>query len=324
MRNNIPQRTLARSITKTASRQTYYTIRFLADRDRTEDAYRAYAYFRWVDDTLDTGSGYTQSGMASWRRDVEGQERITFLERQNSLLEKSYRGESIQDATLEEQMLIELVRGDHEKNSGLQAYLRSMMKVMEFDAGRRGRLISQAELHEYTRWLASAVTEAMHYFIGHSSFSPHDETRYLAVTAAHITHMLRDTFDDVQAGYYNIPREALEAGRVQPQDLLSKTYREWVCSRVRLARQYFDAGREYLARVESPRCRLAGFAYVARFEWLLDTIEREGYCLRPEYSERKSLGTGLRMGLSTLSSLLNLRERENLSQPVVSQSIRKS
>jgi hypothetical protein len=40
-----------------ASKQTYYTIRFLADRDRVADAYRAYGYFRWVDDTLDAGPG---------------------------------------------------------------------------------------------------------------------------------------------------------------------------------------------------------------------------------------------------------------------------
>ena len=57
MMNNItPQETLATSITKAASKQTYYTIRFLADRERVADAYRAYAYFRWVDDTLDAGS----------------------------------------------------------------------------------------------------------------------------------------------------------------------------------------------------------------------------------------------------------------------------
>lgn len=41
------------SITKAASKQTYYMIRFLVDRDRVSDAYRAYAYFRWVDDCLD-------------------------------------------------------------------------------------------------------------------------------------------------------------------------------------------------------------------------------------------------------------------------------
>lgn len=309
---NTIQTTLARSITKAASKQTYYTIRFLVDRERVADAYRAYAYFRWVDDTLDAESNIAQRGT---------RQRVIFLNRQKSLLEKCYRGESFQHTTPEEQMLVELVRRDHEKNSGLQSYLRYMMQVMEFDAKRRGRLISQAELNEYTHWLATAVTEAMHYFIGHCCRAPHDETRYLAVTGAHITHMLRDMFDDVQAGYYNIPREVLEAHHIQPQDIHSQAYRTWVQSRVQFARKCFKAGREYLARVENPRCRLAGFAYTARFEWLLDTIEQENYFLRPEYTERKSLSTGLRMGLSTLSALIH--GKETLPQPVVSQPLRK-
>jgi len=61
---------LASATTKSASRQTYYTIRFLVDRQRVEDAYRAYAYFRWVDDVLDgdalaaTGSS---PGSGTWK-----------------------------------------------------------------------------------------------------------------------------------------------------------------------------------------------------------------------------------------------------------------
>lgn len=304
------QRSSAPSITKAASKQTYYTIRFLADRDRVQDAFRAYAYFRWVDDTLD---GESTSDF----------NRIVFIQRQKSLLEKSYRGELPRDANAEEKMLVELIQRDQEKNSGLQTYIRNMMQVMDFDVQRRGRLISQIELNEYTRWLASAVTEAMHYFIGHDRYAPRDESRYLAVTAAHITHMLRDTFDDVQAGYYNIPREILDANHIQPGDVQSKAYCNWVQGRIQLARRYFTAGRDYLCRVEEARCRLAGFAYAARFEWLLDTIEREEYQLRPEYSERKSVGTGLRMGLETLSSLMHRHVAQPAHQGVVSQSLRK-
>ena len=205
---------LAASITKAASEQTYYTIRYLVDSDRVADAYRAYAYFRWVDDSLDAESGPALSGGV--RRKLsnpvdEAVARSAFIERQKSLLEKCYRGESPRDADIHERMLVDLVNTDHEKNSGLQCYLRNMMGVMDFDAKRRGRWVSQMELNEYTHLLASAVTEAMHYFIGHCCYSPHNEARYLAVTAAHITHMLRDTFDDVQAGYYNIPREVLDA-----------------------------------------------------------------------------------------------------------------
>ena len=217
---------LASSITKAASKQTYYTIRLLVDRERMEDAYRAYAYFRWVDDILDADSGSIS-------------ERTAFLERQKSLLEACYRGEMPRNVDPQENMLVELVRQDHEKNSGLKAYLNNMMLVMDFDTRRRGRLISQAELSDYTHWLAIAVTEAMHYFIGHDEFSPHDSRRYLAVSAAHIAHMLRDTADDMQLGYYNIQREVLEANHIWTQDVKSEAFHSWVKSRVDLARRVY-------------------------------------------------------------------------------------
>jgi len=73
--------TIAESITKVASKQTYYTIRFLVDRERVQDAYRAYGYFRWVDDTLDAES-------------MTGGERGAFIQRKNSLREKGYRARS--------------------------------------------------------------------------------------------------------------------------------------------------------------------------------------------------------------------------------------
>jgi hypothetical protein len=303
--------TVASSITKAASKQTYYTIRFLVDRDRVDGAYRAYGYFRWVDDILDADSG--SDAVLS---EVKVAERRAFLERQKSLLEECCRSETPRDASIQEKILVELVKHDQEKNSGLQSYLRNMMQVMDFDAQRRGRLISQVELNEYTRWLATAVMECIHHFIGHDDCTPHDETRYLAVSAAHITHMLRDTFDDVQIGYYNIPREILEENHIGPRDVSSDAYRAWVKERVQLAREYFKAGKGYFARVQNARCRLACFAYIARFEWLLDTIEREGYCLRPRYDERKSAGAGLRMSWLTLASMVNWRTTRSLQQPV--------
>jgi len=310
--------TPASSITKAASKQTYYTIRFLVDRKRVDDAYRAYGYFRWVDDILDTGSG-----SALVQSEGEACERSSFLERQKSLLESCYRGESPQDVNIQENMLVELVQHDQEKNSGLQVYLRNMMQVMDFDARRRGRLISQVELNGYTHWLATAVMECIHYFIGHDDYAPHDETRHLAVFAAHIAHILRDTFDDAQLGYYNIPREILEEKHIGLQDVQNDAYRAWVKSRVLLAREYFKAGKSYFARVENLRCRLACFAYIARFEWLLDTIEREGYLLRPQYNERKSAGIGLWMSRLTLSSMLSLRGVDTLHQPDVSHQLGK-
>jgi hypothetical protein len=70
MKNTNETLGLAASITKAASTQTYHTIRYLVDKDRVADAYRAYAYFRWVDDSLDAGS-------------TTAPERNAFVERQN-------------------------------------------------------------------------------------------------------------------------------------------------------------------------------------------------------------------------------------------------
>jgi phytoene/squalene synthetase len=288
---------LAAGITRTASKQTYYTIRFLADRQRVGDAFRAYAYFRWVDDIVD-GEDNCRTGSQP--------DKIAFIERQKSLLEACYGGEIPDDLCAEERMLVDMIRNDTEKDSGLQIYLRNMMEVMLFDAERRGRVISQSELSEYSRKLAAAVTEAMYYFIGHDDPSPDHEARYLAVTAAHITHMLRDSLEDVDNGYFNIPQEVLTGCGISPRDVDSRAYREWVCGRIQLAKKYFNAGRECTARVRNLRCRLAGFAYTARFEWMLRAIERDHYCLRSEYPQRKSLWAGLWMGWYALKSMFAL------------------
>jgi hypothetical protein len=304
---------LASAITRGASKQTYYTIRFLVDRPRMDDAYRAYAYFRWVDDVLDAAS---PSGSA--KSDDERVERRSFLDRQMSLLDRCLRGAVPRDANPQEAMLVELIRRNDPMDAGLEAYLRNMMLVMDFDVRRRGRLVAQAELDEYTRWLATAVTEAMHHFIGHGAAAPHDATRYLAASGAHIVHMLRDTHQDVRAGYFNVPREVLDTDSIGPWDVESDPYRAWVEGRVNLARAHFEAGRAYYGRVQSSRHRLAGLAYIARFEWLIETLQKERFTLRPRYPEARSLGVGARMSRDILSWFIGSQGSRTASAPVAS------
>ncbi len=302
---------LAAAITKAASKQTYYTIRFLVDRPRVDDAYRAYAYFRWVDDILDA-----EPPVGSDSEDGDRMARARFLDRQRSLLDRCRRGERPSGVNDHEAMLVDLVRHDDHADAGLTAYLCHMMQVMEFDLRRRGRIVSQSDLDDYTRSLAIAVTEAMHHFIGQGAAAPDDGTRYLAVSGAHILHMLRDTYADVRAGYFNVPREVLETNSIAPDDTRSDAYRAWVESRVELAREYLAAGKTYFARVENRRHRLAGLAYIARFEWLMETLERDDFHVRARYPERNSVATGLRLGLRLVPSVLGIRGRRTTSAPV--------
>jgi len=291
IRDNSASAELAETITRSSSKQTYYTLRVFADRDLVADSYRAYAYFRWVDDRLDE-DGLSQS------------QRIIFLQQQKKLLVSCLDGVFPDAPSPEEAMLVDLFHRKPGKNDGLQAYLQCMMAVMEFYVQRRGRLISQEELDQYTGWLAVAVTENLHYFIGNRCAAPVGEQRYIAVTAAHITHMLRDTLEDVEKGYFNIPREYLAEHQITAGEVKSPAYREWVHQRVKLARDYFRQGEAYLSQVQSLRCRVAGWVYVARFAYVLDLIEKDGYRLRHSYPERKQLDGILYMLRSVLTMLL--------------------
>jgi hypothetical protein len=282
---------LAAEITRGASLQTYCTIRLLVHRERVADACRAYAYFRWVDDCLDEKLGSRP-------------DRAAFVARQEALIASCYAGQDVPTASSEEQMLVHLIRAHPDPKRGLAGYVRNMMAVMSFDAERRGRLITRRELNAYTQALAVAVTEALHYFIGRAEVARRAPGRYASVTGAHIAHMLRDTFEDNQAGYYNIPAEALERNRITPFDIESPGYRDWVQGRVAWARHCFRIGRKYMAEVEGPRCLLATDAYAARFAGVLGLIEHDSYRLRPEYPARRSLHGGFALTTAAISSVL--------------------
>lgn len=279
-------RKLATSITMEASKQTYYTMRLLADQDRIQQGFQAYAYFRWVDDRLD--------------KDLcTRAERLGFIERQQSLLAALVAHQGPGALAPEESILADLISSDPARDSGLRSYLQNMMQVMVFDTERRGQLISQNQLEAYTHHLAIAVTELLHYLIGNGSYSPKDGSRYAAASAAHIVHMLRDTYEDVDAGYFNVPREILVQAGISPAEVHHPAYRRWVCERTQLANAQFHIARNYLSRVESLRCRLAGYTYMNRFENVLALIKQDNYVLRSQYPRRRTLG-----GVATFFSSL--------------------
>jgi phytoene/squalene synthetase len=294
---------LARSITRTSSKQTYYTARLMVDKDLVNDCCRAYAYFRWADDIIDISS-------------QSSDECISFIGRQRELIDRLYRNERADDLTPEEEMAADLISHDKGENSGLQSFIRNFLAILEFDAYRKGRLISQQELTWYSNCLGKSVTDGIQYFIGNGHPYAATEDRYLAATAAHITHMLRDMVLDTADGYINIPREYLEAHGISPEDVDSPPFRAWVRGRVEKARQYFREGKRYLDELDVLRCKIAGYWYCARFEGVLDAIERDSYILRAVYNERRKLSTWLKMawlGVSvTLRHIARRGRRDSL------------
>ena len=155
MSSNSCQKTacLARSITWKGSKQTYLTAMLLVDRHLVDDFYRAYAYFRWMDDIIDESK-------------ISRAERLHFINRQRSLIDQLYAGQSCKELSPQEQILTELIHNDCKQHSGLQSFIRNMFAIIEFDALRKDRLIDTVELDWYLSTLSKSVTDGLLYFIG--------------------------------------------------------------------------------------------------------------------------------------------------------------
>ena len=266
----------SRKITWTSSKQTYFTARAVVDRELVDDFYRAYAYFRWADDIIDV---FTQTN----------KERINFIKRQKELIDTLYSDGQPAELEKEEKILADLIRNDRSKNSGLQSFIRNMFAVISFDAYRKGNLVSQEEITNYIEILGKSVTNGLQYFIGNGHPYPDSKNRYLAAKAAHITHLLRDMTIDIADGFINIPREYVIAEGINLKEIDSSRLRNWVIDQVKQARMWFSEGKLYLDSLEVLRCKIAGYWYCARFEIVLDTIERDDYIDRSTYKERRSL-----------------------------------
>ena len=273
---------LAHSITWKGSKQSYLTARLLVDRDLVDDCLRGYAYFRWADDVIDL------------RLDSR-ERRIAFIARQKMLVERLYRGERPEDLYKEEEMLADLIAHDKGPDTGLGSFIHNFMAVFEFDANRNGRLVSRRELSEYTASLATAVMDGIQYFIGNGTPYPRTYDRSLAVTGAHLVHMLRDTLEDIPAGFVNIPTEDIQRLGIGLEDLDGKPFQTWVQEQSEWAGNCLKEGKRYINSLEVLRCKLAGAWYCARFEWFLEAFRGDGYRIREAYPERKSLAAWVEM-----------------------------
>jgi phytoene/squalene synthetase len=260
----------------------------MVDKDLVDDFFRSYAYFRWIDDVIDVSS-------------KSDEERITFISNQRSLIDKLYEKGPVADLSPEEKILQDLINNDRGENSGLQSFIRNMFAIIEFDAMRKGRLISETELDWYVNTLGKSVTDGLLYFIGNGTQYPVSDNKYQAGIAAHISHLLRDMHQDDLDGFINIPQEYLIKKNITHKDMDDPAFKDWVRKRVELARGFFIEGKKYLNELDVLRCKIVGYWYCARFEVVLDTIERDAYTLRKGYHERRRISTWLKilwLGLS--------------------------
>jgi len=291
---------LAETITRKSSLQTYITIRLLVDRKLMQQCFQAYAYFRWLDDQIDLVYKTKK-------------ERLACIKRQRSIIQQSCDNILPKKLSLEEQLIVDLIKSNRDKNSKLGLFVFSFFDIIAFDAVRKGTLISQKDLDWYSKTLSIAVTSGIEYFIHSRYIYPFSKHHYDAGIAAHIAHMLRDYHEDLDEGFFNIPKEYLVKHGMKPNDVNTIAFRNWVKHRVKLGRRLLQTGKTYIRTLPVLRGKLAAYWYCCRFENVLDSLEKDQFILHAKYPRHFNVGLHWNM-LKTFITVCFTHLRYNKSQ----------
>ena len=172
-----------------------------------------YAYFRWFDDVVDSVRLYPE-------------ESKFVIERQKKFLSQLYAQESPEELATEELFLAHLVRFDKTQRKNIRRDLGSLICCLEFDADRRGRIISTRELEQYVeRNIISYIN------ISSAILNVMDSLKQDLIDiskAGLIIDYLFDLREDMALGYINIPLEDIERYEIDLHALDSHEMQIWM------------------------------------------------------------------------------------------------
>jgi phytoene/squalene synthetase len=234
-----------------------------------------YAYLRWVDDTVDDGSGSQQDG-------------CKFLDRQMRLLRDLYEKKRPQLCT-EEEFLATLVAYDCGRGEMLQEPLREMLAAIRFDIERHGAPADHSELYRnYDREVSSYLFTIAYFCL--APVAPTELPAAEAARGAKIAHILRDFTGDCSEGQFNVSRQEIDAYRLEPTnlgaDITGAAGRRWVAAKVRIAERQLRTGLHEAKSVDGIRYRAIVAMLVAKYQTYLFQNRLDGFLLRPKVGLR--------------------------------------
>jgi len=250
----------ATATTKRHNPSAYWLSNLLYDKGMTPIFCLIYAYFRWLDDYIDEPN--TESFVCR-----------QMVANQKELLVGAYCNPRMSVSSTPEAMIVSVIDYDKSRGMLLKTSIMDMIAALEWDTYRRGKVVSSKELAQYSWWLGRSYTKALQAFIAYPYKYPDHEYRYYAGVGAHITHIMRDFYEDLSLGYINISKEDIRHYSIDIRCPIALSLREWAQKTVITARKYINWGKLYLSTLPIFRCRLMGYIYCSRYEMVLDVIE---------------------------------------------------
>lgn len=263
---------IAKAITKKSNLTTYWLVNVFGDRSAKDYSFLIYAYFRWVDDFIDSP-------------DRSYEEKMRFIQRQNQLLTDLYAGNGNEPASLrlEEKFALHFAYFDSQINNSLKEDILRFFAVLERDVLRGGAPKTILEAYRLMRLESIAYMNLVRYFITGQRCEAEDPEEYYAGIGCKIVHLLRDFAEDLDQGRANISEEEKELYGVDLGRINDSNFREWVKAKARLADECLRKGVNALHRSESFKYKLASLLYCARYQEILGKIKSNNYCLASRY-----------------------------------------
>ena len=172
-----------------------------------------YAYFRWFDDIVD-----------SLR--LHPEESRFIINRQKIFLSELYSEEPPEELSTEELFLAHLVRFDRTQEKNLRQDLETLIGSMEFDAKRRGKVISSQELEQYINDNVIPYVNITSSILN-VKFYPKQDLIEIA-RAGFVVNYLYDLREDLSLGYINIPLEEIEQYEIYLENPDSREVQSWI------------------------------------------------------------------------------------------------
>jgi len=172
-----------------------------------------YAYFRWFDDIVD-----------SLR--LHPEESRFIINRQKRFLSELYSEEPPEEISTEELFLAHLVRFDRTQGKNLRQDLENLVGSMEFDADRRGKVISSQELEQYIDDNVIPYVNIASSILNVKDFPKQDLIEI--ARAGFVVNYLYDLREDLTLGYINISSEEIEQYEIYLENPDSREVQSWI------------------------------------------------------------------------------------------------
>lgn len=266
---------IARRSVKSTSPFSYYLSLLLPGPSRAQ--FRVwYAYLRWVDDSID-------GDHSPHRSDPK------FIERQLAILEGGALARA--PLALEEEFLVWILQRSPGTEHPLRMSVRMMLEAINFDAGRRSRRCSAAELHHTFRREVSAYLIAIQYFCAQKSFGA--PIGLDAGIAAKIIHILRDFVKDVKEGQINISAEDIKYYAIDLNSICAGesvgALRDWFVVQARIAEAMLKDGLDELKLSHNTRYKLIFVLLATKYDCYLRQLRAHRFTPIPDLRYPRSM-----------------------------------